>query len=71
LELGAKQPNRLLIVIHHLVVDGVSWRILLEDPTVYQQLIQGKTVQLPPKKQHKQWAERLIQYAQSGGAIAD
>jgi NRPS condensation-like uncharacterized protein len=23
--------NRLLIVIHHLVVDGVSWRILLED----------------------------------------
>ncbi|MHA4812539.1 amino acid adenylation domain-containing protein, partial [Flavitalea flava] len=28
----AEEPfNRLLIVIHHLVVDGVSWRILLED----------------------------------------
>ena len=25
------QGQRLLIVIHHLVVDGVSWRILLED----------------------------------------
>ncbi len=23
--------ERLLLVIHHLVVDGVSWRILLED----------------------------------------
>lgn len=23
--------NRLLIIVHHLVIDGVSWRILLED----------------------------------------
>ena len=23
--------NRILIVIHHIAVDGVSWRILLED----------------------------------------
>ena len=30
-ELGAQRPGRLLLVIHHLVVDGVSWRILLED----------------------------------------
>jgi non-ribosomal peptide synthase protein (TIGR01720 family) len=66
-ELGAKQPNRLLIAIHHLVVDGVSWRILLEDlQTAYQQLSQGNTVQLPAKTtSYKQWAERLIQYAQS------
>ncbi|MFD4367301.1 amino acid adenylation domain-containing protein [Rhodococcus sp. NPDC058521] len=28
---GAGQPGRLLVVAHHLVVDGVSWRILLED----------------------------------------
>jgi len=69
-ELGAKQPNRLLIVIHHLVVDGVSWRILLEDlQTVYQQLSQGKTVQLPPKTtSYKQWAKQLTQYAQSDAA---
>ncbi|MHA4812662.1 condensation domain-containing protein, partial [Flavitalea flava] len=26
-----EKQNRLLIVIHHLAVDGVSWRILLED----------------------------------------
>lgn len=24
-------PNRLMIAIHHLAVDGVSWRILLDD----------------------------------------
>ena len=30
-DLGPGQPGRLLIVIHHLAVDGVSWRVLLED----------------------------------------
>ncbi|MFF1902981.1 amino acid adenylation domain-containing protein [Kitasatospora sp. NPDC058218] len=28
---GPREPGRLLLVIHHLVVDGVSWRILLPD----------------------------------------
>jgi non-ribosomal peptide synthase protein (TIGR01720 family) len=28
---GPKRPGRLLVVVHHLVVDGVSWRILLPD----------------------------------------
>src|SRR5262249_41360356 len=28
---GARQSGRLLLVIHHLAVDGVSWRILLPD----------------------------------------
>ncbi|WP_229910005.1 amino acid adenylation domain-containing protein [Streptomyces flavofungini] len=28
---GADVPGRLLVVLHHLVVDGVSWRILLPD----------------------------------------
>ncbi len=27
----ATGPGRLLLVIHHVVVDGVSWRIILED----------------------------------------
>ncbi|UJS03239.1 non-ribosomal peptide synthetase [Cylindrospermopsis raciborskii] len=29
--LGANRPSQLLIVIHHLIIDGVSWRILLQD----------------------------------------
>ena len=36
---GPGRRRRLVIVIHHLVVDGVSWRILLEDLwTAYEQL---------------------------------
>jgi non-ribosomal peptide synthase protein (TIGR01720 family) len=66
-DLGLEKASRLLIVIHHLVVDGVSWRILLEDfAHAYQQLSQGQTIHLPPKTtSFKQWAERLQEYAQS------
>ena len=28
---GAQQPGRLLLIIHHLAIDGVSWRILVPD----------------------------------------
>ena len=28
---GAEQAGRLLLTIHHLAVDGVSWRILVPD----------------------------------------
>ena len=67
-QLGAKQADRLLLVIHHLAVDGVSWRILLDDlRTAYEQLRQGLPIQLPPKTtSFKRWAERLAAYARSG-----
>ena len=66
--LGAGQPARLLIIIHHLVTDGVSWRIVLEDfQTAYEQLHSGAPIQLPPKTTSlKYWAERLTSYARSG-----
>ncbi len=66
-ELGSQKPLRLLILIHHLVVDGVSWRILLDDlMTAYQQLSQGIEVKLPPKTTaYKLWAEKLVEYAHS------
>jgi len=65
--LGLHQPSRLLLIIHHLAIDGVSWRILLEDfQTAYQHLSQGKPIQLPPKTTaFKQWAEQLREYANS------
>jgi amino acid adenylation domain-containing protein/non-ribosomal peptide synthase protein (TIGR01720 family) len=70
---GPQRPGRLLLVIHHLVIDGVSWRVLLEDfQTAYAQLSQGQKVQLPPKTtSFKQWAERLEEYAQSEQARAE
>jgi non-ribosomal peptide synthase protein (TIGR01720 family) len=66
-DLGANQPSRLLFVIHHLVVDGVSWRILLEDLQAgYQQLSRGLPMKLQPKTTSFQdWAQRLSEYAQS------
>ncbi|MBE8967603.1 non-ribosomal peptide synthase/polyketide synthase, partial [Nostocales cyanobacterium LEGE 12452] len=65
--LGIDKRARLLIVLHHLVVDGVSWRILLEDlQTAYQQIAQGKALALPAKTtSFKDWSYKLRQYAQS------
>ncbi|ARJ22169.1 non-ribosomal peptide synthetase [Bacillus mycoides] len=54
--------------IHHLVVDGVSWRILLEDlQAVYNQMKQDQEVSLPAKStSFKEWSERLQTYSDSG-----
>ncbi|MGL4884454.1 MAG: condensation domain-containing protein, partial [Waterburya sp.] len=72
-DLGKQQSSRLLIIAHHLIIDGVSWRILLEDlATAYQQLSQGDTVQLPAKTtSYKYWAEQLQTYAQSETVIEE
>ncbi len=62
----ARLPHRLFLVAHHLAMDGVSWRILLEDLQVaYRQASEGKEIELPPKTtSFKLWAERLNQSAQ-------
>jgi amino acid adenylation domain-containing protein/non-ribosomal peptide synthase protein (TIGR01720 family) len=62
-----EEAGRLLVVIHHLVVDGVSWRILLEDlETVYERLYRDEPAGLSPKTtSYKAWAHRLTERAQS------
>ncbi|MCK6187462.1 non-ribosomal peptide synthetase [Pseudomonas sp. EYE_354] len=64
---GPDGQQRLLIAIHHLVVDGVSWRVLLEDlQNVYRQLSDGQSVSLPAKTSPlRDWAARLQAYASS------
>ena len=59
------EPDRLLIVVHHLAVDGVSWRPLLEDlEMAYQQLKTGDPLQLPARtSSFKNWAQHLESYA--------
>ncbi|MCK6076527.1 non-ribosomal peptide synthetase [Paenibacillus silvae] len=59
--------DHLLIVIHHMVIDGVSWRILIEDLSKsYEQFSHGKEIQLPQKTASFQlWAEQLQLYADS------
>jgi amino acid adenylation domain-containing protein/non-ribosomal peptide synthase protein (TIGR01720 family) len=59
--------DRLVLILHHLVVDGVSWRILLEDLSkLYQGAISGTTVKLPLKTDSFQvWSSLQKAYAQS------
>ncbi|MEH2536065.1 amino acid adenylation domain-containing protein/non-ribosomal peptide synthase protein (TIGR01720 family) [Bradyrhizobium sp. AZCC 1588] len=68
-DLGA-QGRRLLLILHHLVVDGVSWRILLDDlDAVLAALQRDEPVQLAAKTtSFRQWAEQLTAYAGSAAA---
>ena len=69
----ADGTQRLLLVVHHLVVDGVSWRILFEDlQSAYRQILSGAAVQLPAKTSAvKAWAEALQDYAASAPLLAE
>ncbi|WP_406620488.1 amino acid adenylation domain-containing protein [Bacillus atrophaeus] len=62
-----KEGDHLLIAIHHLVIDGVSWRILIEDiAAAYEQLQNGEAIRLPKKTDsYLLWAEQLKRYASS------
>ena len=59
--------DAILMVCHHLVVDGVSWRVLLEDfNTAYGQAVEGNAIALPAKTHSfREYAETLQSYAQS------
>jgi non-ribosomal peptide synthase protein (TIGR01720 family) len=65
--LGDEQPGRVLIIIHHLAVDGVSWRILLEDlERGYEQALRGAAIEFAAKTtSYREWAQRLSEYVQS------
>ncbi len=60
-DLGADRTGRLLLTVHHLAVDGVSWRILLED---LERACAGEM--LPPKTtSFRDWALRLAEHARA------
>jgi NRPS condensation-like uncharacterized protein len=63
----ADQTQRLLLVAHHLVIDGVSWRILIEDLEIaYQQAKNHETINLPEVTTgYSVWTQRLQQYSDS------
>ena len=56
--------EHLFLVIHHLVVDGVSWRILIEDfMEGYNQYLESGTIILPKKTaSYQEWAKLLKEY---------
>lgn len=61
-----RERVRLFITIHHLLVDGVSWRVLVEDLfNVYHQLSEGYEPSLPEKStSFISWVEKLRGYIQ-------
>ena len=61
------EGSQLLIVIHHLVVDGVSWRILFEDIKIlYDQTEEKQTLELPLKTDSFQnWTKSLADYVKT------
>jgi non-ribosomal peptide synthase protein (TIGR01720 family) len=71
-DLGTDEPARLVLILHHLVVDGVSWRVLLEDlEALCREQVGGRGL-LPPKTaSFKHWAERLVEEAGSDELLAE
>lgn len=61
------EKDYLLLVIHHLIVDGVSWRILAEDlANSYAQAKKQETIVLPEKTMsYKDWVNEVSTYAES------
>ncbi|HEU0147318.1 MAG TPA: condensation domain-containing protein, partial [Bradyrhizobium sp.] len=66
-DFGPETSGRLLLIIHHLVIDGVSWRILIEDLIAgYNQLERSETVTLPARTTpFGSWARKLASHAES------
>ncbi|MFE2298931.1 amino acid adenylation domain-containing protein [Streptomyces sp. NPDC059445] len=64
---AASGEGRLLVVLHHLVVDGVSWRILMSDlAEAWQQVSSGTTPELPAvATSARRWAAALADEALS------
>ncbi|WP_033049758.1 condensation domain-containing protein, partial [Clostridium botulinum] len=62
-----KEGDHLLIVIHHLVIDGVSWRILLEDfSLIYNMELNNKPIILQEKtNSFREWSTYIKEYANS------
>jgi len=68
-----RDGDRLLIIVHHLVIDGISWRILAEDMTrLYRQYREGQLLHLPPKTHSfKDWARYVEQYGRSSALLKE
>ncbi|GEJ45759.1 hypothetical protein CRS_23670 [Chryseobacterium sp. ON_d1] len=68
-----RDGDRLILILHHLVVDGVSWRILLEDlGNLYESEISGEPYSLPAKTDSFQtWGRTLEEYSKSPALLKE
>ncbi|MDJ0839476.1 MAG: amino acid adenylation domain-containing protein [Acidobacteriota bacterium] len=72
-EMDPSRKQRLIVIVHHLVFDGISSRVLMEDlETIYKALEQGAEPRLMPKSTSwKYWAERMSAFARSEEILAE
>ncbi|EUA32845.1 condensation domain protein [Mycobacterium xenopi 4042] len=70
--LWVSSTRQLVLTIHHLAVDGVSWRILLEDLNIaWAQHRGGQPVALPATgTSFTRWASLLSRYARRPDVVA-
>ncbi|MER0242572.1 amino acid adenylation domain-containing protein, partial [Streptomyces sp. HSW2009] len=73
LDAGAHRPGLLAVLIHHAVVDGVSWRVLTEDlAAAFEAASHGRTATLPPVGTPlRAWALGLADEANSARRTAE
>ncbi|MDI1461646.1 non-ribosomal peptide synthase/polyketide synthase [Catellatospora sp. KI3] len=66
---GPNLPSHLLLSVHHLVVDGVSWRVLTDDlARAFAAVAAGRPAALPPVPvRFQDWAARVRAVADAGG----
>ncbi|MET7640370.1 amino acid adenylation domain-containing protein [Streptomyces sp. NPDC005438] len=64
---GPGRPGRLLLMLHHLVVDGVTWRALVPDlGQAYQAVVDGGQPKLSPVGTSlRQWSKLLVDEART------
>ena len=70
--LWAADSGRLVLIVHHLAVDGVSWRILLEDLNIaWAQHHSGQSIALPAGgTSFARWSALLAEYAHTPEVVA-
>ncbi|MEC4763875.1 amino acid adenylation domain-containing protein [Mycobacterium sherrisii] len=70
--LWVTSTSQLALIIHHLAVDGVSWRILLEDLNIaWAQHHSGQEIELPaPGTSFARWSALLDEHARSEAVVA-
>lgn len=56
-----RESRQLVLVAHHVVIDGVSWRVLMEDlVTAWRQFASGAPIELPPVgTSFRRWTQLL------------
>ncbi|HEY2203404.1 MAG TPA: amino acid adenylation domain-containing protein [Pseudonocardia sp.] len=70
---AGERPGRLVLVVHHLAVDGVSWGVLLDDlSSAWSQVSGGHPPSLPtPGTAFRTWAEALRRRARDPALLAE